>query len=292
MTVAEMIAEVRRGLGNRTDLTDARLLLWLNWAEQEICGFHRKKILPPRRFHILEGAIFFSFTPYDGTTGASTDVGSVELPATFTDGTTRSTTDDFYVDWIAEIGTEKRLITDYAQSTGIATVAEDWSSSPASTSINLYQRYFPIGAGQIVNAGDIWSIERMEDAADGTALTQVNWEDVTGIDPTSTGTPTKFSRRGDFIIFDTAPDTAGKMKLYYYKHQTSMVNTLGTETPTLPGQWHSVIVAGAIYRGFRALMEPLRAAQARNEFLELAQNARDEREWDSAHISRRMKVRL
>jgi hypothetical protein len=75
MTVQEMRDELAAALGNRGDITDARYVRWLNWALYDLCGFHRKRLFAPKRFHELEDRIEFDSVVSQASYDLESEVG-------------------------------------------------------------------------------------------------------------------------------------------------------------------------------------------------------------------------
>lgn len=256
LTTTQFIDELARSLGNRTDISDERYVRWLNWAILDICGFHKKRFLPPLRFHELEETKIFNAQVDSGTASASTD-NTITIS-----GTTIEVTADYYVDWIIQVNGEYHLVTAYDGS--VATIADTWDTNPSSgDSVTLHSRSFHIENDiGISPKQSLWLIERMEVASDGSEVEQKKWGDLVYTNLTSVGTPSYFARFGDYIFFDVPIEESTSFRLYIYKFPMMLDVTAPSAQSELPDTFDEVIVLGATQRGFEKLMEPERAQQA------------------------------
>lgn len=281
MTTQEMIDEVRASIGNRTDITDQRIVTWLNWSLHEVCGFHRKRAYTPRRFPSLEGLLVSDISPRTGTLSSFGNTASTFV----LDGANAVSEDNFYNDWAIEItgydesgaGTEApeglvgqfRYIKDYDGTTGTASIVSDWDVTPdAYSEYSLYTRMVSIST----HIGDpdisIWAIEHVE-KVDGTVLARVEWQELVGKDQTTdsmVGEPSKYARYGDNIFLDVYSEDEDVLRIFYYAFPVALDDTTPTITTDLPAMWDEVIVMGAIARAFGKLMEPDREANAKQQF--------------------------
>ena len=298
MTTAEMLDELRASLGNRTDITDARYTLWLNWALYDLCGFHRKKLLPSLRFRVLEGKFIVSVP-------VVTDTATAGAASTITLAVGSSAVDDFYKDRVLELTdydgdapdgllNQTRIILSYVGATRVATLDEAWTVNPdASTDYSIYQHEIDIltvvGLDPDIT---FWSLERLESVR-GTEIDKKDWQDMVGIDFSSAvgDIPSEYARHGDSILFDMAINETLALRGWYYMHPTALADTSPDVICELPLNWHEVIVLGAVHRGFEKLMEPERALEARAQYVEEAANRLTEQELDDGSISRGLKAR-
>ncbi len=274
MTAQELIDEVSASLGNRTDITTARYLTWLNWAQYDLCGFHEKRLFPSKRFHELEGDYIFSSAPITDTAQGGA-AASIILAAV------SSAVDDYYNSTVIKItsGTgsgQQRLIVDYVGATRVATVDQDWDTEPDNTSVYETYRYrwhlsTDIGLDPKEN---VWIVEAIEQLESGSNLEQKEWGNVALGKKwsASLGAPTTFARRGSYIVFNTAVNSTTWYRLLTYNFPTRLVATALDTEPILADFIHEAIAAGAIYRGFAKLMEPERAASAKSEYISIARN--------------------
>lgn len=289
MTVQEMVDELRAAMGNRTDLVTARYVQWLNWSQYELAGCHKERMFAPRRFHQLEVDYNFALRPLytDQVSGFDTTLTYMTLdnPTLVTDGA--------YNDFVVNMGGEERVIVEYVASQARAYVTPAFSQVwPVGTLYSMRQRRTDIQ----VNIQDmqyiLWTFERMELAADGTLIENVPWSTLANTDPFASGTPSQFARRGNQLLFNLAPTeevwVKSRAKIYPTRFLTANLNA----TPMFPEMWHEVIVQGAVYRGFEKLMEPARAAEAQQRFVDLVINRRDDYEVEQQFQSRRAKMRL
>ena len=278
MTVQEMITELAASLGNRTDLTNARYLTWLNWSLLDVCGTFKRGAISPLRFHTLEEKAFFTTIVVSGTITAATsntaqlEVGDVQA-------------DDYYNDWVIEITGydeegagvdtpggllyQKRVIYDYDQGSNEVTLCSEWDTTPdAYTSYSLYKRTYSIETDVGINPIEsLFSIQRIEKQSDGESINHTGWRDVVGKDITSTGYPESFSHRGNYLVLDPTPDTAIRYRVYYYRYPVAFSESNLSAECELPLDWHEIVLLGAVWRGFEKLMEPERAKEASNQYL-------------------------
>lgn len=302
MTGQEMLDEVRRSLGNRTDITDARYLLWINWALLDVCGMHRKRLFRPVRFHVLQETSTFSMPVVSGSVGTTVGDDTFEIS-----GDTQA--DDYYNDMVVviteydETGAgqdtpdglldQVRLIKDFDGTAHVATITEDWDTNPDEyTSFEIYPVRLSIENHISIDPNDVlWAIQELEYAEDGSKITQDDWMQLINKDVTSVGKPGKFARHGDEVIFDTTHDDEYFVRVYYYRYPTLFtIDTLGNECE-LPVDWHEAVVMGAVFRGFNKLMEPDRASVAKEMYVDKATNRTDEFSFEASHVQRGMKIR-
>ena len=242
MTGAGMEDEVTKALGNRTDLTQARYLRWLNWAMFDICGFFRKRNFPAKRIHELEG--------------------------------------------------QTLVIVDYDGATRTATVASAWTTTPVITdAYTLHRKKVPLTDATGLAATDIWTVMRLETVVEGSPLTQVGWRKVVGGQATTLEEPRVFARYGDSLIFRSAPEEQVSFRCYYYRQPTKITVSNIDNQADLSQEWHETVVLGAIWRGHERLMEPERAMEAKQQYIDEAGNRFDDYMIEELFIDRGMKVR-
>lgn len=297
MTTGEMIAELRASLGNRTDITDARYVTWLNWAQYDLCGFHQKRVFPSLRFRGLEAKFFLNLPVVTGQVTAFTD-------STFTlSGVLQP--DGFFDDCVVRItghtGTppdnligQTRSIVAYSGVTGVATIDEDWDVNPdTDTEYEIYQREFDLEEfGNISVSTDLWAIERVETLR-GYEIHGKDWEDIVHRDPRSSigRLPSEYARRGNYIIFDIAPEEPISLRIWYYRFPPMLTATDPDQESVLPEAWHEIVVLGAVWRGHEALMEPARAEEAFTVYKDRATHRINQYQIEDRQISRGLKVR-
>lgn len=303
MTTQEMRDELAASLGNRTDITDARYVQWLNWALLDLCGLHRRRAFPPKRFRILEQKLTFSSTVVSGTVASATAstlvlvAGDVEIS-------------DYYNDWVLEItaydeagaGTDtpdgligqKRVVFDYDFATNTITIAEDWDTTPdAYTTYSIYQRIYDLNDDLGVDPAEtLWAIQRMENFNTGVAITHKEWREVVGLDYRNTGEPVTFARRSNSIIFDVTPDETIYYRVWYYRFPTRLSTAAMDTECEIPDYWHEVIVLGALYRGHAKLMEPERADAAYEVYQKEAAYRQDSYTIESKQREEGLKMRM
>lgn len=299
MTTQEMIDELQASLGNRTDITAARYTTWLNWAQYDLCGFHRKRMFTPARFRVLEGRVVANITIDSGlaTAQSSTTVTIGSLAGTYDD----DEFNDCVVKVTAHAATapdgllnQVRMITDYVGATGQITIDEVWDTNPdAQTTLEIYRRVFDLETLTGLDPDeDLWVIERLETLR-GTEIEKKDWEDLINVDMTTAiaETPSEYARRGDSIIFDSAIEDELSLRFWYYRYPTLLSSTTPTVECELPEAWHEIVILGAIYRGFEKLMEPDRALEAKAQYVDEATNRITAYQLEDEHIERNLKAR-
>jgi hypothetical protein len=297
VTTQEMIDELRLSLGNRTDITDARYVQWLNWAQYDLCGFHRKRAFPSLRFRALEKRMLWNISVVTGTAQSGSSTGIVLAAGS-------SSTDDYFNDCVIELtdysGTapdnllnQKRIITDYDGATLTCTLDEAWDVNPdANTVYKIYRREYDIQTFLGINPTQtLWAIERLETVR-GTEIEKKDWESLIYTDGTGaiSSVPEKFARRGETIVFDKWIEEDIAFRVWYYQYPTLLNSGAPTVEPSLPEPWHEIIVIGGVWRGFDKLMEPDRADAAYKKYEDEATNRINQYQVEDASIKRSFKV--
>lgn len=299
MTTQELIDELQATLGNRQDITDERYVQWLNWAQYDLCGFHRKRLFPSIRFRALEGKFIMNIPVISGTAQAGGADNAIILAA----GTTGA--DDWFVDCVVELtdytGTapdgllnQKRMVVDYDSGSLTITVDEDWDVNPdASTTYSIYRREFDLLTFTSLDPTDeLWAVEKMETIR-GTGLDKVDWDELTGLDGTNalSATPEKFARYENSLMFDYWINEALSLRAFYYRYPTQLDAGAPDVEPIIPEAWHEVILLGAIWRGHEKLMEPDRADVAKAQYIDAAINRLSQYDIEEKSIERGLKAR-
>jgi len=287
MQLSDIRDEVKRALGNRTDIADSRYDRWINWAYLDICGFHKKRIYKPTRFHALEKDIIFQSAYYTDTLpGGSVGDNYVDIPATF------SSVDDYYNKAVIVIGTQRRMVYDYDGALHRCYVTPDWDTNPDGTeTFELSLRYYNITTHLGIDVdNNLFGIQQIVLLETGTPLTPKLWKKVAYIGYSDIGTPTVFARRGNDIIFNMAFDSQQTVQIFYYSLPSLLVND--TDEPIIPEYMHEVVVLGGIARGFERLMEAERAQKAKEDYLAGMIDKYNSFEIEDTNISDGVKVKL
>lgn len=299
MTTQEMIDELQAALGNRQDIADARYVQWLNWAQYDLCGFHRKRAFPSLRFRALEGKFIMNIPVVTGTSQGTAEDNEIVLAASVDED------DDYFVDCVISLtdydGDEPegltgqtRMIVGYDGASGTVTVDEDWDVNPDSdTTYEIYRREFDIETFTSLDPRvNLWAIERFETIR-GTEVKKVDWEELINLDGTDAlaDTPTRFARRGNTILFDNWITNALSLRAWYYQYPPMLDDGSPDVESVLPEAWHEVMVLGAIWRGHERLMEPERAEEAFNIYQNEATNRLNQYQIEEEHIERGLKAR-
>lgn len=307
MTVQEMVDEVKASLGNRTDITDARYVQWLNWAQLDFCGRWARRGMNSRNFKVLERSILFETTVLEDQC-ASTPANNYTI---YLSATHQGTTTNQYVDYVIELTDydyagaglteapagllgQKRTIVWSGTADPSVQVTPDFTVRPDQyTSYALYKRVYNIGAEINLDPRHVlWAIQRIEAVDGGTTLTMKPWGALVGTDYTNTGTPSAYAHRGESILFDVTPETEEWYRFYYYMHPTAMTATNMSTACVLPENWHEFVVLGAVYRGFAKLMEPDRAAEALAEYLQAIAQRIDEEAIENRNMAQQFTMRF
>jgi hypothetical protein len=306
MTTQEMVNELAAELGNRTDLTVApytRYITWLNWALLDICGMHRKRAHAPRWFKTLERSTLFKLPYNERLVSALPSTTTLTLDAA--DRVAPANVDDYSNDCVLYFGTtapaalqEKTyLIVDYDALSGVVTVDSAFAASPvpATTKYAILRRRIDFEDVILLNPNDaIFGVQRLEEALTGSALEQKPWFESVGTDFRTTGTPSTFMCRDSGIFMDVCSIEERWYRLWYYRYPTLLagdVNGLQAECD-LPEQWHEVVVLGAAWRGFESLMEPDRANQAHERYMQELTNKFDSYMIEQDHMDLSIKRRF
>lgn len=305
MTIQQMIDELAASLGNRTDITNARYIQWLNWALFDVCGQHRRRSANSRLFKSLERCVMIPVTITEGTVSAAT---STTLTSTIFSDTNYG----FYNNYVIEItefdedgaGIEtpsgligqKHTIVYSNPTTTQVTVEPPFAVTPTATytTFKLYRRIYGLNTTDIptLPTAGVWGVQKLEDIENKTTLELQPWDDVIKADFTITGTPTAFAHRGDTIVFNITPDEDKWYRLWYYAYPTLMLEADLTASCELPVYWHEQVVLGAVYRGFQKLMEPDRAAQALSDYTAAITYRIDADELENDQIQHSLKVKF
>lgn len=99
---------------------------------------------------------------------------------------------------------------------------------------------------------------------------------------TAEALPTRYSTRGQSIVFDPTPDAAYTVRIKYLK----TLADIESSGPDAPQEWHEVILWGAISRGFFARGDWNRGVQAQNQqaiFLQALDTQEDKNQEDRVY---------
>jgi hypothetical protein len=305
MTIQQMIDELAASLGNRTDITNARYIQWLNWALFDVCGQHRRRSANSRLFKSLER---FVMIPVTITTGTVTSATSTTLASSVFSNTNYG----FYDNYVIEITDfdedgsgvttpsgligQQRIVVYSIPTSETVIVEPPFITTPIATytTFELYRRIYELSSTDIptLPTAGVWGIQRLEDIENKTILELQSWETVISADFTTTGTPTAFAHRGNSIVFNVTPVEDKWYRMWYYAYPTLMLESDLTASCDLPVYWHEQIVLGAIYRGFQKLMEPDRAAQALSDYTAAITYRIDQDELENDQIQHALKVKF
>lgn len=301
MTTAELVDELRRKLGNRTDIADDRLVRWLNWSMLDLCGFHRQRVFPSVWFHELEEALLLHIVPESGYAQAGADL-TITLAASASDVADRFNDTVVAITGYDEVSAvtdtpeglvgQERLITDYTTAR-VATVDSEWDVNPDEyTEYTIYRRKLIAGVHMPEDfKTNVYAILKLEYAKTGSEVEHVAWESLAHSDPMATGNPGKYSRHGDTLIFDSAPTEPVVFRAWVYNYPPQLDVLVPTGETILPDQWDEVILLGALWRGFESLMEPDRATEAKQQYVDSATNKNSTYAVEAPHIERGIRVR-
>jgi hypothetical protein len=322
-TNREFVDELKASLGNNTMITDDRYVRWLNFALLDLCGMHRKRAFPPKRFRVLEGRLLlasdvmqYADLPVEVFTAGLSGTGVMGTVDSIVSSSLSSTEDNYYVDWIVEvtgyvgtapeglIGQQRLCVGSVALTTEVLVSPQFTVAPDTNTEISLYRRSYnlegvttqqqPSTRTSVNQTGGLrlWAIERIENAEDGTPLTPKDWRELAGQSFYTKGSPSTFARRDTEILFDAAPDTDITWRVWFYRYPLQFdVTTLDTVVCELPDDWHELVLMGAIWRGWKALMEPQRADSAYQQYINEATNRIDTHMLEEKHVLKQFKVK-
>jgi len=307
MTTQELVNELAAELGNRTDLNTVgyvRYITWLNWALLDICGMHRKRAHSPRWFKNLERSALFKLPYNERLVAAAVTPSTTTLTLAAADLLAPATVDDYYIDHVLYFGTtapaalqgKAYLIVDYDALTGVVTVDSAFAATPVEgvTKYAILRKHVSFEDIIMLNPHDvIFGVQKLEEAVSGSALEQKQWFDSVGTDFRTIGTPSTFTCRDSGLLLDVCSIVERWYRLWYYRYPTLLVgdnNGLQAECD-LPEQWHEVILLGAAWRGFESLMEPDRASQAQERYMQELTNKFDSYMIELDHMDHGIKRR-
>lgn len=285
LTTTQFIDELRRSLGNRTDITPERYVRWLNWALLDICGFHRKRAFAPKRFHELEEQVIFSVPDETGL------IISATTKTVGISGTNIETSSGYYNDSIVTVDGETHLVLNWSGT--VATILGEWETLPViGETATLQRRRFDIENDVGISPKEsLWIIEEMEEVYTGDSVIQVKWEDIAHIPLSAIGSPEKFARRGSNILFSTAPVGGTTYRLYTYNFPVLLDPAFPDEQSSLTDDWDEIIILGAMWRGFDKLMEPDRSKEAKMGYENELHNRQDAYFREDMFIPKSIKYR-
>ena len=96
------------------------------------------------------------------------------------------------------------------------------------------------------------------------------------------GTPTKWKRFGNKIVYDRAVDTELWFKMEYYRLPTDM--SADSDEPTIPVVYHYAIVLWGIWYGYMSTGEASRAQLAWNNLVNMLRSTYSQREVENERI--------
>lgn len=272
MTVEDMSVEVWEQLGEPSDLVPgtfsaagsltydvtstggAKLLNWINTGTARILSYKTKQGRISR-FRDLDERVFFQGFEETGTATAGS-------ASTITLASGSSTTDDHYNGMVIELtdGTgdgQSRLITDYNGSTLVATVADDFDTTPDATSVYAINKAFykfrvstdsDVADNILVDAKDkILTVTMLKDLEGETELSyRTKGETFVGSSD-EVGIPSQWWVEGNGIRFNVAPED----DRWYEAHIRVLPEdvTAGDDTVQVPETFHVAIVMWCVWWG-------------------------------------------
>lgn len=278
MTTAQMIDELRRSLGNRTDISEERYVRWLNWAILDICNPKPVRGIPARRFHELEDMIMFSPTVYEGTVNNCTET-TLELTGAYSSD---------IVGARIEVGDYVRTIVSLtANVVGVSPVLPEVPEDGEEFRILRDKFHIEDDVG-ISPKDSLWAIKRMLNVTTDEEIPQVVWSDMKSL---VNGSPTEFARYGDYLQYNVPLNNDKAYRLLIYRYPQMLSHEEPDGRTNLPIVWDEVVVLGAIYRGFDKLMEPERANSAKDKYIRALTTMQDSYYQEDGHISKRITAR-
>lgn len=301
MTVQDILTEVYENIGEPSDLlpfTTAgdpttfditlsgaqRLLGWLNRAQQVISNwkFRDGRLL---RFRNLFSSLYFQSYVYTGTLTAGTS-----STVTFPSGA--SLYDDVYNGWIVEItaGTgvgQVRLIIDYDGDSLTATVHEDWTTIPDSTSVvSVYKGFekfllstdveatFNIPVSATSEMCSILKVHDLKNKVDLVPRERVNFF-TTSV--TEKDTPTTYWEYGNTLYFNSPIDEVRSYEIKYVKYPTNL--TLASDIPEIPIPFHEALSMWCTWNGHKRNRDAQLAYSVKRDLIDFMETMRESREF-------------
>lgn len=274
MTFSTMKDEVWEQIGKPSDIDPSSTTTIGDWINR---GY--KRILLWKypdghliRFRSARGIIRFVTVVKTGTAaGGGDDYITLESGQVGTE-------DDRYNGWVVEItentgAGQKRLIADYAGSSRKATVSDDWTTNPDSTSTyELYKRFTKIVSSShawksehlvLDPVSSLYAILKITDIEDEQDLSPGGRTDTYPKDLTSPAIPSKYYVYGDELIFDCPIDETRWYRMEYVKFPGDLSEA--SDIPEIPEPWHEAIVLWATWWGLRRMQEYAGAYSTRKE---------------------------
>lgn len=295
MTLSQLRTEVWEMVGEPSDIDPSddstRLDRVCNEAQRQIAAWKDPSSGAQLRLRNLFGEMFFQWTVVSGTLGDQTWATAdyhVELPSDNID-----ITDDVgrYVGWIIEVGSERKIIMEYAGGVYLALAHEDWGTTPSSgDSFTMYKRFAKLLSGSDGWAGDhvtlpsegslgrgegnLVEVLKLEDVAEQRVLRQQHGRESWPTLNTSVGDPTAWYRYGNQIVFNYAPSTEKWFRMEYYRTPTEM--SADADEPEIPEMFHWGIVLWGVEWGFARQQEMDSKYSAKRDYHDFMRRVKDQ----------------
>jgi len=290
MTLGNAIREVWEMLGEPSDLNPTvngsvslttaaavRIAAALNDAQDAIATW----ILPSGRrlkFRCLEKSISFEPKIVTGTLGVmSSDWKILELPPSLA-----TSTSGRFEGWFASVNGVHRRILRHTVVGGLAQIILDkaFTEDPTGLELTLRQRVLRFGSGvdDVQNASRPCEVLYVIDSETGQPVDREYAKNFLPALTAAVGVPGSFSKYGNGIVLDCAPETSRSYELYYvgYPVQASSLD----EEFMLPEAFHQAIVLRATWWGFRRYSESTTAYATKRDFMELMQSLQTQIDYE------------
>jgi hypothetical protein len=123
---------------------------------------------------------------------------------------------------------------------------------------------------------DCLAIYSLRDNTNARKIIRTGYRKLDNIDFATTGTPTRYIRYKNNIMFNYTPNAIIQLYLRYCVVLTAMVDDI--DVPTIQQPWHECIQLGAEYRGWKSVGEVKKSIAAKNEYIAMVRSRNSE--WE------------
>jgi hypothetical protein len=236
------------------------------------------------RVRSLIGDLFYQTSYISGTLEADSTSSTIIFPA----GDVGSQ-DDRYNGWIAVVGSEVKLLVDYAGAAYTATVHSDWSTTPLTDDeYELYKAFdlllpsdhawvsdhiaLPAETDRSRATGNLIEVLKISDMKSNRTLEfPTREEDFVSNISSSGGDPNQWLRVGNKILYDQPIPEEKWMKMEYYRLPTELSDD--DDEPEIPEHLHYGIVLWGIQWGYSRHQEPSMKWSAKADFKDFMKSA-------------------
>lgn len=275
--------------GGVFDVTEAATIIrWVNQGYRRVCGY-RFPNGEPVFFQALNKSLYFKRIKI---TGDVTDATSSTVTLDSGDvGAVRATA-DAYNGWVIEItdGTgegQVRLITDFTAAR-VASVSEDWSTTPDSTSDYALMKndYSFVASGAadedenivVDPVNSILSVTKVLDVSDMSTIVPLLRTDSLVSSLKSPGNPKAYMWYAGGIVFDVPIDDERWFKIEYVETPAEL--SAGSDEPVIPSIYHDGIMLWATHLGLIRYQESGEAYARKRDFYDFMRMVKMERDHE------------